>query len=270
MRVFTRITFDMLTGAVLESDSYEYDGPLELACGATGQQKQIAGQQQQLLGQLTNQSKDIFGDSSQVFQDLTNTFAPIVAAGPNQQGFSAPELSALNSAAITNTGQAYRNASQAIKENEASIGGGNMALPGGAEIGAETQVANQGAAQTASALNQITQSNYETGRENYFKAAAGLESAPEVFNPATSAGSAATNSGTAAANTANQIAQENNSWVSAVTGALGGIAGSVATGGMSNLGEGVGFFGQNAPAPGGGSGGSSSPADFSGFTYEGP
>lgn len=199
---------------------------------------------------MIDQSKSVFGDSSQVFKDLTSSFAPTVAAGPNQEGFSAPEKAALTSQAITETGQAYRNASQAVKEADAAVGSGNEYLPGGADITRNVEVANAGAAQTASELNQIEQADYATGRENYARAVTGLESAPNVFNPATSAGSAATASGEAAANTANQIAQENNSWVSAVSGMLGGIAGGVISGGMKNLGSGNGFFGQNAPAPG--------------------
>lgn len=250
MQITTKLTISMITGAVLEHEWYEYDGPVELACGASSGQKAVAQSQTNLMNTLSSQAKSEFGDASSVFSDLTNTFAPIVAAGPDQQGFSAPELSALKSDAITNTGQAYRNASQAVKENNAAVGGGNMALPGGAEIGSETAVANQGAEQTASALNKIDVANYDTGRSNYFAAASGLAGAPGVFGTANSAGGVATNAGEAAANTENQIAQENNSWVSAVTGLAGGIAGSVVTGGMKNLGEGAGFFGQNAPPPG--------------------
>ena len=250
MRITLRKTISMLTGEVLEDIGYDYNGSIELACGASKEQKDIEQKQAGLMDQLTQQSQQIFGGSSQVFKDLTDSFAPIVAAGPNQRGFSLPEESALKSGAITNTGQAYRNASQAVREANAAVGGGNEYLPGGAEIGRNIAVANKSAAETADALNKIDLANYDTGRQNYFQAAKGLAGAPEVFNPATTAGNAATNSGEAAANTANQIAQENNSWVSAVVGGLGGIAGSVATGGMKNLGEGRGFFGQNAPAPG--------------------
>jgi len=250
MKITTRITISMLTGEVLEHEWHEYAGPVALACGATSGQKSIAQGQTNLFNTLAGQAKTEFGDASSVFGDLMDTFSPLVSAGVNQQGFSATEDAALKSDAITNTGQAYRNASQAVRENEASIGGGNMALPGGAEVGAETAVANEGAAKTASALNKIDVANYETGRQNYFQAAAGLESAPSVFGTANSAGNVATGSGEAVANTENQIAQENNSWVSAVTGALGGIAGGVVTGGMTNLGKGVGFLGQNAPPPG--------------------
>lgn len=204
-------------------------------CGSTSGQRSVAQGQTNLFNTLTNQAKTEFGDSSAVFQDLNNTFAPIVAAGPNQQGFSAVEDAALKSAAITSTGEAYRHAAQAVKENNAAIGGGNAVLPGGSEINAETAVANQGAEKTAEALNKIDVANYETGRQNYFAAASGLAGAPGVFGTSNSAGGVATGAGEAAAQTENQIAQENNSWVNAVTGALGGIAGSAVTGELNLL-----------------------------------
>ena len=248
MRVTTKITINMVTGEVLDHQFYEYDGPVALCCGATGEQKDTYNAQSDLMKQLTNQSQQIFGGSSSVFQDLINSFAPTVAAGPNQKGFSLPEEAALKSGAITNTGEAYKHASQAVRSANAAIGGGNEYLPGGAEIQANVDVANQGAQQTASALNQIDQANYATGRDNYFKAAEGLTQAPQVFNPSTSAGNSAVGAGSAAADTANQIAAANNSWVQGVTGALGGIAGNVVTGGMTNLGAGKGFFGGKKPS----------------------
>jgi hypothetical protein len=204
-------------------------------CGASDQQKDIGQQQHNLMTQMINQSQDVFGNSSQVFKDLVNSFAPTIAAGPNQEGFSAPEKSALTSQAITQSGQAYRNASQAVKEAGAAAGGGNEYLPAGADITRNVEVANAGAAQTASELNQIEQADYATGRQNYENAVAGMENAPNVFNPATGAGTAATGSGSAAAETANQISQANNSWVNAVVGGLSGIASSFATGGLSDL-----------------------------------
>jgi hypothetical protein len=251
MRITTKLTISMVTGVVLECEAYEYEGPVELACGATASQVADEKAQQSLMTQLTQQSQEEFGSASSVFKDLNDTFAPIVAAGPNQQGFSAPEKAVLDSSAIANTGQAYRNASTAVKESNAAVGGGNIALPSGAEIGRNIEVANAGAAHTSDALNKIDQANYETGRDNYFRAAAGLEQAPSVLSTSNQAGGVAVDSGKAASDTANQIAQADNSWESAVIGGLSGIAGSVATGGMSNLAKGVGFFAQNAPRPGG-------------------
>jgi len=247
MKITLRKTISMVTGEVLEHVWYEYEGAVDLACGASNEQKQIEKKQAGWFDTAMNQAQQIFGNSSAAFQDLMNTFAPTVAAGPNQQGFSAPEEAALKSKAITESGEAYRDASTAVKEANAAAGGGNMALPGGAEIGRNIQVANAAAKNTANELNQIEQANWATGRENYNRATAGLAEAPNVFNPSTGAGSSATSSGSSAAETANKISEANNSWISGVTGALGGIVGGIATGGMKNLGEGVGFFGQNRP-----------------------
>jgi hypothetical protein len=208
-------------------------------CGATPQQVADEKAQQTLMTTLADQAKQEFGSASSVFQDLNNTFAPIVAAGPNQAGFSAPEKAALDSGAITNTGQAYRNASTAVKEANAAVGGGNIALPSGSEVSRNIEIANEGAAHTAGALNQIDQTNYEVGRQNYDKAVVGLEQAPSVFGTPNQGGGVATESGSAAANTANQIAAADNSWESAVIGGLAGVAGTVATGGMSALAKGA-------------------------------
>jgi hypothetical protein len=239
MRITTRKTISMITGETLEHVFYEYDGPVDKVCGATADQVKDEKLQQSLMTTMADQAKQEFGSASSVFQDLYNTFAPTVAAGPNQQGFSAPEKAALDSGAITNTGQAYRNASTAVKEANAAVGGGNLALPSGSEIGKNIEIANEGAAHTADALNQIDQTNYEVGRQNYDKAVAGLESAPSVFGTSNQGGSVGVSAGEAASNTANQIAQADNSWEQAVIGGLSGVAGSVATGGMSALAKGA-------------------------------
>jgi hypothetical protein len=239
MRITTRKTVSMLTGETLEHVFYEYDGPLDKTCGATPDQIKDEKAQQSLMTTMASQAQQEFGSASSVFQDLYNTFAPTVAAGPNQQGFSAPEKASLDSGAITNTGQAYRNASTAVKESNAAVGGGNIALPSGAEVGRNIEIANEGASRTAGALNQIDATNFAVGRQQYDKAVAGLESAPSVFGTSNQGGSVGVSAGEAASNTANEIAQADNSWESAVIGGLAGVAGTVATGGMSALAKGA-------------------------------
>lgn len=254
MKIITKLVArwspDTGTWVTTYEESYEYDGPVALLCGATSAQSDIMQQQSAFSKQLTQQATQVFGDSSQVFNDLMSTFAPTVKAGPNQQGFSAAENANLQSQAITNTGNAYKNVKAAVGNAQAAEGGGNTNLPAGADTGVDLGVASSAADQTASELGRITEENYEVGRENYNNAVKGMAAAPSVFNPATEAANAATSSQEGAAKTANEIAQEQNSWVQGVTGALGGIAGGIMTGGMKNLGSGVGFFGQNAPAPG--------------------
>lgn len=226
------------------SDWYWHDGPVALCCGAGAAQTQIQNQQMNAYSQMSQQASQVFGDSSTVFNDLISSFAPTVAAGPSQKGFSAGEESNLNSSAITQTGQAYRNAKSAVGEAESAQGGGNNAdLTGGSKTATDLGIAESAANQTSGELSQIQEQNYATGRQNYDTAVQGLANAPNVFSAASNAGNAATNAGNAASNTANQVAQENNSWVQGVTGALGGIA-SAATGGLtSSLGSGGGTSG---------------------------
>ena len=254
MKVYTRLTgrWNDLRNEyeTLEELHFEYEGPVVQLCGATPQQTSAQEQQASFATQVQQQASQVFGSDSSVFSDLMSTFAPTIAAGPNQEGFSAGEKSNLDSSAITETGQAYKNAKEAVGEAESAQGGGNTSgVTSGANVGTDLSVANSAAAQTSGELNQIDEADYQTGRANYDAATSGLLNATNSFNSATSSDNAETSAGTASANTANQIASENNSWVQSVTGALGGIAGAVTTGGMSNLGKGVGFFGQNAQAP---------------------
>lgn len=153
-------------------EAEEYNGSVGLCCGASGEQKDMQ-KQSAFFDNMMQQAAQIFGASSKVFNDLISAFAPIVAAGPNQHGFSPAEKPNLESSAISQSGIAARNAKQAAGNAQAALGGGNMALPSGAAIGTDLAVANAAAQNTAEQLSTIRQADYATGRENYFKAAAG-------------------------------------------------------------------------------------------------
>lgn len=256
MRIYTKTswTWDGVKYLLDSAEFFEYNGPLELSCGATGAQSQIQSSQINFMNQLQSQAGAVFGDASQVFSSLMSTFAPIVAAGPNQQGFSPALLSNLNSQAITQTGQAYKNAAAAVGNAQSAINGGNTSLPSGANIATEDALASSAANQTANELMGVTQENYAVGRQNYENAVQGELAAPNVFGSATNAANAATNAGNAASNTANQVAQENNSWISAVTG-LAGAVGGAALGGLT------------AGALGSPAGGPRPTADTAGMSY---
>jgi hypothetical protein len=236
--------WDGFSYVVDHTEAHDHAEAIALCCGASSAQNQIQTAQTNAYTQMTQQASQVFGQDSAVFNDLMNSFAPIVAAGPSQQGFSAQQLASLNSQAITQTGINYNNAKQAVGEAESAQGGGNAPdVTGGAKIATDLGIATSAAQQTSSEENQIAQANWAQGNENYKAATSGLLNSTNAFNSATSANNATTGSGSAAANTANEIASQNNSWVQGVTGALGSIAGGVVSGGMSNLGKGVGFFG---------------------------
>ncbi len=201
-------------------------------CGATSGQKDVANQQTSFFKTAQQQAGQVFGDSSTVFNDLMKSYAPIVAAGPGQEGFSAPELAARNASAIENTGRAYKNAAAAVNESIAATGGGNLAVTGGADIGKQLSVANAGAAETSGELNQIQQENFATGRQNYLNAAQGLAGAPNVFGAANAATGEATGSGQAAEAGQNAVAEANSSPWKLAVGALSGVAGTALGGFM--------------------------------------
>lgn len=231
-RIYTRIQYSWNEDGQLvvdNFDAYDYDGPVALCCGASQAQGQIQNQQVSAYTQMTQQAQAVFGQDSQVFNQLQSTFAPTVAAGPSQQGFSPTENANLQSQAVSQNGQAYKNAKSAVGNATASEGGGNnAALQSGVTTGTNLNVANAAASNTANELGQITEANYQTGRQNYDTAVQGLAGSTNVFNSATEAGNAATGAGGAASTTANQVATQDNSWIQSVTGALGGIAGKAA------------------------------------------
>ena len=190
-------------------------------CGASSQESSIANEQAQNFQTMSNEAQTVFGNSSQIFNDLNAAFAPIATAGPGQSGYTAPELAALKSQAITNTGQQYRNASQAAGERIAASGGGNTFLPSGTTAAIQGNIAQAGAAQTASQLNNIAIENANVGRQNWLASAGILAGAPNVFNPATSSGNATTSAGSSAMSGATTVQQANNAWVGDVMGVLG-------------------------------------------------
>ena len=205
-------------------------------CGATSGEKSVAAGQSSLFNTATSQAQQEFGDASTAFGDLMSAFTPIAAAGPSQQGWSPAQLSLTNSAAITNTGAQYKAADTAVKEATAAFGGGNLALPSGAEIAPQLATSEAGAQQTASELNANLVADYQQGNQNWKTAVAGIEGAPGVFNAPNSATSAATGSGTAAFQSQNTIAQAP-TWGSVAMGALGGGLGNLDTTGSSSGGE---------------------------------
>ncbi len=212
---------------------YEYNGFVELACGASSGLKSIGQQQSNFFQQLQTQASTVMGASSNVFNQLMATFAPTIKAGPSQEGMSPAQLAAERSAAITGTGQQYKNAKAAVGNANSAYGGGNTVLPSGAQIGSDLGLAEAAANQTSSELLGITDKDYDIGRHNYEFATQGLANAPGVFNPATTAANAATGAGEAAASTQNQIQAASTSWMQPVFGALGAVAGA-ATGGLTS------------------------------------
>lgn len=204
--------------------------------GASPAENQISASQTSLFNTLSTQATKIFGASSSTFNTLSAAYSPIVSAGPNQPGFSAPEKAVLDTQAIDATAGAYSSARQSIGEQTAAYGGGNVALPGGASIGPQATLSAAAANTESNELNTINIDDYQTGRQNWLAAANGLAGAPSVFNPATGAGEAATTAGKTAFGEADTIYQENLAAQNAELATIGegvGLVADAATAGLS-------------------------------------
>lgn len=209
-----------------------------MSCGPSEEEQVQAGNQAGLAQTLQANSNARYADQTQVLQTLNQSLSPIVTAGPSQAGFSPEELSNMNTQAINTTGAAARNATQAAQTSLAGQGGGGTS---GLASGIDKQIAGSiksaGAGQLAGEQNQITAANYSTGRDNYNKATAGLDTLAGLDNPlgfANAAGSA----GESAFSEADKISTEKNAESASVLGAIGSIGKDVlgfATGGISNV-----------------------------------
>lgn len=190
------------------------------------QEKDAQAGQAALFKTMTDQAQQIFGASSKVFNSLYTAFAPIVAAGPNQEGYSVAQMSNLMSQAVTGAGVAGRNALSAVRSLK-----GN--LPSGAAIGAELGTASAIAQSAAQMQSNIRQESAQLGYQHFAQAASVLGGAPSVFGAATSAGGAATGAGSASAQTAEDITKVQNApgIGMGIIGAIGGVLGSAVGGG---------------------------------------
>ena len=206
-----------------------------LGVGASGGSKLINQEANSAYTTAINQASQEFGDANAVFNDLVKSTAPIVAAGPEQTGFSAQQEAAINANTIDTTAAQYKNAATAVKSDIAGQGGGNIALPSGANIATEEALAEAGAQQTASGLRSNLQADYAAGNQNWQFASKAAEAAPEMFSTANSATQAATQAGSAASSTAQAINNAQNSWQQMAIAALGD-ASSVASAGLTSMG----------------------------------
>jgi len=212
---------------VVRKKSIIWIGKIAVCKGASAQQNQLAQSQTDFYNTLSQDYGTQFANQNAILSTLTKSLNPIIAAGPNQFGFSKGETNALNSEAIQGTGQQYNNASQTLRANQAALGGGNSMLPSGVASQESQQLATAGANQGASELLGIQNAGWQQGYNMYESAVGQLGGVAGMYNPNGVAG-AANGAGSAAGSSWNQIAQENQAadpW-NAILGAVGGAAGS--------------------------------------------
>jgi hypothetical protein len=222
--------------------------------GSDSQENNIASSSQSFTNMLQgnyssnyNKQSALLGQYAQDAQQLVNGILP------NVQGFSAPTLASLNTAAIDSAGAQARNVEQAVGTGIAGEGGGGGS---GQTTGAQQQLkeaaASQAAGTLATNLSNINLNNYATGRSQQLAGISTLGNAAAQLSP-TSYANPAISSGNSAFGEANTINTQNNQEASAIGGlvesglsaAVGGF-GNLDTTGGSTFGEQVGNFIQGA------------------------
>lgn len=221
--------------------------------GASAAQDSLASSQTNFYNTLSSDYNTQFANQSSILGALNNSLNPIVAAGPNQYGFSGAQTAGLNAQAIQGTGQQYANASKALGAQQAAQGGGNSYLPTGAQGAQQAALASASASQASNELLGIQQVGYAQGNAQYNAAIGQLGSVASQYNPTGFAGQA-TGAGSAAASEQNLITQENNA--ASPWNLVGGILGGAASAGLDAFTGGLG--GSLAGGLTGGGGGSSS------------
>ena len=205
--------------------------------GANAAQTGLANQQTSFATTLQNDFGTAFAGQQNILQGLTKSMNTILAAGPSQFGFSAPETSALNTTATSGISQSYQNQKAAAGEAAAAAGGGGAVLPNGSQGQTQAELASQAAQSTSNALLGIQEAGYKQGSANYDKAVSGLSGVASLENP-TGLASQADSASTNAFNMQTQVKKENdaaNPW-----GQVGGLVGSLAGAFLGPMGSAVG------------------------------
>lgn len=218
-------------------------------CGATQAQTDLQTAQANFYNTMVQNYNQVYGEQQSVLNAVTTSLAPIIAAGINQEGFSAAEKTSLMTSATEGVARGYQQAQQALNAKQAAAGGTAATnIQSGATQQVSEELASEAVQTQASEEQQITQADYAQGRQNYLAAVQAEEGAAGLLN-ATGVSGAATSAGSAEGTTANQIAQANNSVWTSVIGALGGVAGAAMgnPAGLLSMGRGGGGGGGATP-----------------------
>lgn len=210
-------------------------------CGPGQSQQELAASQATLAHTLQQSFNSRFAGQDAILGKLNSALTPILAAGPNQQGFNPAELSALNSQALNTTAANYASAARAAG-GELAGRGGDSGLQSGVDSQIKATLASKAAQQLSGEELGITNANYETGRANYTQALAGTQALSGDYDP-TKYGTLAGGELGDAFNSANSIDQQKaQMWKT--LGGLGKTALGFAIPGVGTLSAGIGALAQ--------------------------
>ena len=211
---------------LVREKSINWTKPVAQCKGASSEQERLAKAQAYFYSVMTQDYQQQFASQNAILNTLTTALNPIVSAGPNQRGYNDAERNNLNSQALQGTGQSYANASQALREQQAATGGGNVYLPSGVQSQQQAGLASSAANLESNQLLGIQQADYTQGHSDYENAIGQLGGVAGQYNP-TGYSNSANSAGSSAASEANAVQQANDAWAQNLTGlgagAMGGI-----------------------------------------------
>src|SRR5579872_2029271 len=197
--------------------------------GPSKNEQSLGNAEQNFSSQLMSNYATQFGDQSDILQSLNASLNPIISQGINQEGFSGPELAAMNTQAINSTGSAYQNAARALNGQLAGRGG-DSGLESGVDQQIKESLASNAAGNLANQQLGITEANYAQGRANFDKALQHEEGIASLYDP-TAYGGLATQANNSAFNEQNNVNQQNNQKNAEIAGGIAGLASSFLPGG---------------------------------------
>jgi hypothetical protein len=216
-------------------ESYIHFGAVDMCLGGASSAANANEQtEQEFMNTLQSEQSTQFQNEQVAQNQLQKAWSPIVAAGPNQYGFSTAEDQQLQGN-IENAGaQATENTENAAQLRQQQATGGAGGGPAGGQAALDAQIAATGAQSTATNLAQEKEAGYQTGRANFLAATGGEEAVANLASP-TSFANSATGAAGASNQAVNLVDTENansllNKVVGGAVGGAAGVAGSVVEG----------------------------------------
>lgn len=192
--------------------------------GGKGDQVDKAAEASQASFNSTLQSafSSQFGKQS----DITNFLSgKLESQINNPTGLDDATKASMTSSTINNAATTYQNALKGVQA-QTETRGGPTALPSGVGAQIQGQLAGQEAGTESSGLEAIQQQDAQLKNSNYWNSVNGLNGVASQINPLGYAGASTSGAG-AVSNLSSAFTQSNQSQL---LGALGGLAGGVATG----------------------------------------
>lgn len=216
MRITTKITLDMNTGAVLEHEFYEYQGTVAL-CKGDEVAEQSEQQQSAFDTQLMSMMQSQYGQQQQVYQYMKGILQPEIN---NPTGYSADQLTSMRTGATDANSDAFQNAQVALNNEENQKNGGSD-LPSGTNSQLDAALLEQEAQTQAGSQESITSANANLEQQNYWAAMDALNGQEAQLNPLGYANAATSGSG-AVANLSQAVTSSSGPTLGSIIGSVGG------------------------------------------------